>query len=290
MSWFLFAFLCALLLSASSILEKRVLQTVHSIDFSVANSLLNLLFSIPFIFLIRWEALDPIVIMCIFCAATLAAISFLLVAKGMRHLEISTVSPLLSLSPGMTALLAFFVLGEKLTPLQVGGVVCMIVGSYILTMQAGKGLFEPMKLFFKSQYVRFIILSLLFYSFGAIVDRFVLFDLKATVPVYMFFFHTSVALLYIPIAWRFGGSIQGTRNALVNNTPDLVFSSIFTVGYRYFQMEALQIASVGLVSAVKRSSSLFITIIGGELFHENHLKRKVLALSVIIIGSLFIIV
>lgn len=290
MTWFLFAFLCALLLSASTILEKRVLQKIHSIDFTVASALLNFLFCVPFVLMIDVSHLDPKTLSFIFCAAFLAAISFFLVAKGMRHLEISTVSPILSLTPGVTSLFAFVLLGETLSVVQISGVLAMIFGSYVLTMDEGKGFFQPFKMFVQSHYVQFILLSLVFYSFGAILDRVVLSELNATVPVYMFAFHISVALLYIPIAWRFGGSVRGTIKAFRNSGPDLVFTSLFTVGYRYFQMEALQIAAVGLVSAVKRSSSLFVTLIGGELFHEKNLKRKLLAVIVIMIGSLFIII
>jgi drug/metabolite transporter (DMT)-like permease len=288
--WFFFAFLCAILLSAATVLEKRILTKVHSIDFAVASTVLNLLFCIPFLFLINRELFDPVIAAVIFASAFLAAVSFLLVAKGMRHLEISTVAPLLSLSPGTTSILAFLILGEKLSPLQIAGVVCMIIGSYVLTMQKGKGIFEPVALFVRSHYVQFILFSLLFYSFGALLDRIVLADLGATLPMYMFVFHISVALLYIPIAYVFGGSFTGAVRAFKTSGTDLVLSSLFTVGYRYFQMEALRLAAVGLVSAVKRSSSLFTTLIGGEIFHEKDLGRKLFASVIIILGSIFIVV
>lgn len=288
MSWFFFAFLCALFLSAATILEKRVLAKVHSIDFAIASAVLNLLFSIPFLFLVDFSDLSPIVVAFIFCSAFLAAVSFLLVAKGMRHLEVSVVSPLLSLSPGTTSVLAFLLLGERLGAIQIGGVVCMIVGSYVLTMQPQKGILEPLALFFRSQYVKFILFSLLFYSFGAIVDRVIFTELNATIPVYMLVFHISVAILYIPIAYAFGGSIGGTLGAFRKGGSDLIFASLFTVGYRYFQMEALRLAAVGLVSAVKRSSSFFTTIIGGELLHEKEIGKKVFASSIIILGAVLI--
>jgi bacterial/archaeal transporter family protein len=289
MTWFLFAFLCAVFLSAATIIEKRVLAKVHSIDFALSSAILNFVLSIPFLFFISKSSVQADTLLVIFISSFMAAFSFLFVAKGMRHMEVSLVSPLLSLSPGTTSILAFLLLGERLGNIQITGVFFMIIGSYILTMQPSKGLFEPLRLFTRSHYMKFIALSLLFYSLGAIFDRVALSELNATLPLYMFSFHMSVAILYIPIAFFFGGSVKGIREAFKKSGPDIFFSSLFTVTYRYFQMEALKLAAVGLVSTVKRTSSLFTTIIGGEIFHEKNIKRKAFASVVIIAGSILII-
>jgi drug/metabolite transporter (DMT)-like permease len=289
MNWFLFAFFCAIFLSAASLIEKRVLRKVHAIDYSATLAILNVLISAPLLFLIDFSRLRPWPIFLIFCSALFAAISFYLVARGVRHLEISTVSPLLALSPGTSSLLAFLFLGEVLSFYKIMGILLMILGSYILTMQAGKGLLEPLRIVKKSKYIQFILISLVLYSFGAVFDRTILTTFDVSVPVYIFFVHFFISLLYLPMSWAFGGSLRGVINTMKTSGPDVFMAAIFTVGYRYFQMQALALVYVGFVSAIKRSSTFFTTFIGGELFHEEHLARKLLASAVIIAGTLLIV-
>lgn len=289
MTWLAYAFASAVLLSATALVEKKILQRVHSIDFSAGLAFLNFVFSIPFAFFIEWNEVTPMTLSLIFITALLASFAFLLLAKGIRHLEISTVSPLLSLSPGSTAILAFFILGEKLSVWQVGGIVLMIIGSYVLGTHEEKSVLKPVQQFINSRYIHFVLLSLLFYSMGAIFDRAILFNFDISLPIYIFFVHFFIALLFILLASVYGGGWKGIVYGYRTGGIKVVGASLLTIGYRFFQMEALQLASVGLVSGVKRSSSFFTTLIGGELFHEHNLKRKLIASGIIIAGIVLIV-
>ncbi len=289
MLWVLFAFLCAILLSAAALLEKRVLTKVHAFDYSATLAFFSFLVSLPFLFVLDYSSINGLTLLLIFIASIFGALAFYLVAKGTRHLEISTVSPLLALSPGSTSLLAFFVLGETLDIQHVIGIVLMIVGSYVLAMDSQHNLGDPLRSFFRSRYVQFVLLSLILYSCGAILDRAIINVFKVPIVTYIFFAHFFISLLYIPIGFIFGGSFRGILQTIKVAGPYVLLASVFTVGYRFFQMQALALASVGLVSAIKRSSNFFTTLIGGELFHEKNLARKTVASLVIICGTLLIV-
>ncbi len=289
MSWFVYALLCAVFLSAASLIEKRVLRNTHAIDYSATLAVANLFISLPFIFFIDFSKVSFQALLLIFITAFFASMAFYLVAKAVRHLEISTVSPLLALSPGTTSILAFFVLGEALSAQNITGIVFMIIGSYVLGMDPKNGLLEPLKVFIRSKYIHFIFLSLLLYSVGAVLDRAIVSVFEVPVVVYIFFVHLFTSVLYLPISSFFNGSVGGVIRTLRTSGSDVFFASIFTVGYRFFQMEAIQLVSVGLVSAIKRSSTFITTMVGGELFHEKNLARKMFASIIIIGGVLFIV-
>lgn len=289
MPWFAYAFICAVLLSASALIEKRVLSKVHAIDYSAALAITNLVISIPFLFIIDFSKVTPLLLFIIFVASIFGAMAFYLVAKGTRHLEISTVSPLLALSPGTTSLLAFLVLGEALDAQHITGIILMVIGSYVLSMNPDKGLAEPFRFFVRSRYVHFVLLSLILYSCGAILDRAIVHVFQVPIPVYIFFAHLFISVLYAPIGFVFGGSVSGIVKTFRVAGPYVIVASIFTVGYRFFQMEALRLASVGLVSAIKRSSNFLTTLVGGELFHEKNLTRKAIASLIIILGTFLIV-
>lgn len=289
MNWFIYAFICAVLLSASSVIEKRILNRVHAMDFSASLSVLNLLCSIPFLFFIRFSELSGFLLLLVFITALFSASASFLVIKGTRHLEVSTVYPLLALSPGSTALLAFFVLGEKLSGAQTIGIFCMVIGSYILTIYPGRSIFDPLRTFLNSRYIHLVLLSLLFYSLGAIFDRTILHSFSVAIPAYIFFVNVFTALLFVSISGVFGVGFRGIREGFRKGGTDLWFVAILTVFYRLFEMQAIQLVNVGLVSAVKRISSFFTTVIGGEIFHEHNLKRKIIASFIIVIGTFLVV-
>lgn len=289
MTWILFAVLCAIFLSFATLLEKHLLMRIRSVDLASAIALANAGLSLPFAFFVKWNQVSLSVIGLMFCTALLAATAFFLVAKAARHSEISSIAPLLSLSPGTTALLGFLFLGEHLSVSALFGILLMIIGSYVLTMEREKGFFEPLRAFARSRYLQFALLSLLFYSLGAIFDRAILSEFEVSVPTYMSILHIFMALLFLPVVLVFGGGLRGIGGAFRTGGLTLILASLTTVIYRFFQMEALSLAYVGLVSAIKRSSSFFTTLIGGELFHEHGVKRKVFACLIILFGVLCII-
>jgi multidrug transporter EmrE-like cation transporter len=66
--------------------------------------------------------------------------------------------------------------------------------------------------------------------------------------------------------------------------------AILTVASRLAQSSAVAIAPVvGPVIAIKRSGSLFTTLIGGEIFHEKFLLRKAFACGVMLAGIVMVI-
>ena len=290
MNWFIYAFLCAIFLSASSVIEKRILQKVHAMDFSVSISIVHLICSIPFLWFVDFSNLSGFLLLLMFITALFSASASFLVIKGTRHLEVSTVYPLLALSPGSTALLAFFVLAERLSGIQVIGIVCMVIGSYILTIYPGRSLFDPFRTFFNSRYIHLVLLSLLFYSLGAIFDRTILHSFLVAIPAYIFFVHFFSALLFISISGVFGVGMRGIREGFKKGGPYLWFAGILTVFSRLFEMNAILLVNVGLVSAVKRISSFFTTVIGGEIFHEHNLKRKIIAAFIIVVGTFLVVI
>ena len=107
MTWFIYALLSALLGSLSAIIEKRTLFKVHAIDFSVALGICAAVSTLPILFFASWEAVTIKALLIMFLLSPLAVFAFIGVTRGLRHMEISTSSPLLLLGPSMTAFLAF---------------------------------------------------------------------------------------------------------------------------------------------------------------------------------------
>ncbi len=289
MPWYFYAFLSAILLSLSSLVEKKVLHRVHSTSFSASLAILNFIFSLPFIFIIDFSNINRLSLTIILVAAFLASFSFLFVAKALRKMEISTVSPILALNPGAAAIAAFIFLGERLSNTDVMGILLMVVGSYVLMIAANHGFKHHFKSFFQNKEMVLVFFSIIFYALASVLDRVLVTDLSIDPLAYLFFVHLFIAVIFMVLASIQGRGVKGIGDALKMNGAEITMISLFTIGYRYFQLLAFQAALVGLVSTIKRSSTFITTIIGGELFHEKHIFQKAVA-SVIIIGGCLLIV
>lgn len=289
MPWYFYAFLSAILLSLSSLVEKKVLHKVHSTSFSTSLALLNFVFSLPFIFFIDFSGITRSSLVVTFLVALFAAISFLFVAKALRHMDISVVSPVLALNPGASALAAFVILGEKLSQKDILGIALMVIGSYVLMTATDGGIRKSIKHFFSSKYAVFLLLSIIFYALTSPLDRFIVADLSIDPMAYLFFAQLFIAVIFVVIATGWHSGIKGVADAMRADGKEIALISICTVAYRYFQLVALQTAFVGLVSTIKRSSSFFTTIIGGEMFHEDRLLQKSISAIIIIAGCLLVV-
>lgn len=290
MSWLIYALICAIFTSAAVLVQKRTLIKQHAMEYSASLAFFNFVLSIPLFFLIDYSKVTLFPLIILFFISIFGAIAFLLIAKSIRHMEISSASPLFVLGPGITALLAFFILGEKLTLLQIFGISILIFGSYILELKNHHDLFHPLRILKQSKYVYFIILALLLYSFCAVFDRMMLSRFGVEPITYIAFAHVFLAFHFLIMMTFFHDGIKGIKSGIKNAGPWLLLIAILTIGYRLAQMQAIKVAYVGLVLPVKRMSALFTTMIGGGLYHEHNLLRKSVSCVIMITGMVFLII
>jgi drug/metabolite transporter (DMT)-like permease len=294
--WVIFALLSAILTSIASIAEKKTLFRQHALEFATTVAIYNFILSIPFWFLADWSSLSLGTVGLIYLTSLIGSIAFLLVTKSLRHIAISITSPFLVLEPLFVAILAAIILGEKITFMHVTGMMIIIIGAYLLSSHEHDHLLEPFKHIFKSKYIRYILFALILYAFTSILDKRIVGaeadgGLGITVWTYILLVHFFLAINFILMTIIFGYGIKGLENG-VKTGGWLVFAiAALTIGYRLSYQYAISLPGVlvSLVIPIKKLSSFFSTLIGGELFHEKHVLRKSLACLVMIIGAILIL-
>ncbi len=90
-------------------------------NFRLVLSFFNFLLLIPFIYKVDFHIPGNLYIL-LFASSCLQTIAFLFMMKAAKHWEISLISPLLNLSVVVTAVLAFFIIGERLTFTKMSGI------------------------------------------------------------------------------------------------------------------------------------------------------------------------
>ena len=199
-------------------------------------------------------------------------------------MEISALAPLFLISPFITALIAYIALGESLTRTQLIGMGLLALGTYILETRRMSDLRGFLDHFFGNTYTRLIILGLFLYAIASTIDRVILGEwgvppMLMVGLVHLFIFFNFLAYF----VWK-KRPVRPLFFTLYSSWKSLTLIALLTVGYRVAYAYAVSLAAVALVIAIKRSSSLFTTIIGGQLFHDQALLRKSIACMIMLSG------
>lgn len=289
MNWFILALTSALLSATASIFEKKILFKLGALEFSLLLALFNLFFSIPFFLTIDFTLVSSSALFFLYIKSILGALAFWCVMLAIKNMELSGALPLLVLTPGLVAFFAFLILGEALSNFEIVGMILMLIGIYILERK-GKNLLEPFRIFVKSRSHHYIIFALLLFTITSIADKWLLRDYQLAPKAFIPFQHLFLAFNFIIITFIVRlNCINLVKKLPVDLWKWIILVSLFTVGYRYAQIETVKIAPVALVLTVKRTSVFFATVIGGKIFKEHHLLKKAIATLIMIAGAVIML-
>jgi drug/metabolite transporter (DMT)-like permease len=290
MMWFGIALLSSFLSAFAAIAQKKVLFQRSPLEFSFLLAIVNLLFSLPFFLFINYVTITPQTVVLLFVKSVIGVAAFLCVMTALKNLQISNALQLLALTPGFVAVFAFLILGESLTTSEAAGLLALILGTYILESKNLKEIFFPLNVFLKSTYHRYIIAALFLFTAASILDKLLIVKMQLT-PLALtafqhFFFAVLFSALYLFARRR---EVPKTGIPFKGDMLWIVLISVLTIGYRYTQVVSISMASVALTLAVKRTSVLWATVIGGKIFKDTNLIKKIIAVLFIVAGALLIL-
>lgn len=300
MTWYLYALLAAVGITLVSLIQKRVLRQEHSLEYAMLFSVMKVMVFLPLFWpRIYWRVTADQAWLFVLGGA-LGATAFLLIVKAIKRLELSTVTPLLALEPGLVTLLALMILRETIPGLALAGLVLALIGTYLLELQqepagwwaAASGsklrLFQPLTAIVKKSGGWYAVLGLFAFTASALVSRTLL--LQVSTETYLAYDFTIVAAIYLIIFFAQRRKIEILRPGRGHVLFVILLIAVLHIAQSGAQATAMRLAPIGLVIAVKRVSVLFDVTIGGRLFHEHRLWQKLLAASIIIAGTLLIVI
>ncbi len=291
MTWFYLAFISAVFSALAAISEKKVLFKLDALDFSFFVSVITLVLSIPFFFDAPLDLGFSTPLIILFIKAILSAIAFLCVMLAIKNLEISEALPLLALSPGLVAILGALLIGDVLVLNEWIGLILMLIGTYILELRKDDQSFiDPFKSLLRFQKYKYVFFALILFSVTSLIDRVLLKDFKLPPYTFMAYQQLFFAIIFSSLILFRKKKFKEIFKPLNRNIVFLIIViSIFTVIYRYTQIEATKIAAVALVLSVKRLSVLMAIIIGGRLFKESNVLKRVIAAIIILTGLIILV-
>ncbi len=289
MEWWYFSIFSALLSALAAILEKKILFKEKALSFTVVLAFFNFILASIFFFFVDFSKISSFTLLIVFFKCILNGIAFLCVMYAIRNLELSDALPLLTITPGLIAIFAFLFLGEKLALLEILGIVLLMFGAYLFSIRK-KNFFDSLKTLFKSKGQKYVLVALFLFTLSAILDKIILSKYNLAPAAYMGFQHLFFAIIFILTFVFLRRKFSNLKETFKNSWFLILILAIATMGYRYFEILAIKEASsVALAIAIKRTSVFFAVLIGGSLFKESNLLRKIIATLFLVIGAILII-
>jgi drug/metabolite transporter (DMT)-like permease len=300
MSWLIYAFSGPVLWALSTHIDKYLVEryfkqgsvAVLMVFTAIIGSL-----ALPFIWLFQpgMVSLDPqsIVVIAVSGILYMGAIYFYLEALQVE--EASTVAPFFQAAGIYGLILGYFVLGEKLSILQIIGVLLIIAGSVLLSLRIGQGAgrFKTRLVILMLTCALAIALSTLIFKFFAVRDEF------WTTTFWNFAGQAIFGVILMLIAAnrrQFIKMMRANTGAVlsVNGANELINLG-GNLGMRY----TLLFAPLGIVQAINSTTpffvlffgvvlSLFFPSLGREKISFASLMQKIIAITFVVAGVLLI--
>ncbi len=293
--WIVFALLSAAVFSAKDIIIKRLFNhhEMTPTNAVVQEYVAYLILTIAFIPLVNFKAFIPHWELFVLKALFIGAVGYLYFTLLEKH-NISMVAPLLNLSPVFLILFSAVFLSEAATWMQIGGILLIVIATYYLevvlahhnTKKAHKKHWYQIKkkdvYFFGTVLAMLIIISL-----TAITDKVLLGFVNWQTNL---FFMSIIILIIYTIIKKPITIVQSVK--LFKKHPLSIAFTVTNVISTIFILLAMSIPSalVSLIVPLRRTSTLFTSIFGGLLFHEDHLVKKVLSVLVMLAGIILIVI
>jgi len=289
--WYVYGLIAALLIAVITLLEKKELKREHSLEYVVVLSIFNLIVAA---FLWPWVNfnISGVMLLWLYGASIFGSLSLWFVAKALRHLDVSVVSPQMTLSVVFALIFAFIFLGETVSAAQAIGIIILVGGSLLLTREALHTMpfanhaaltyIKKKKTRSVHFYQLLILAAMALLGASAVMDKFILNNIS--VYTFTFYIHIFLAFNHLIIYGIVNKGFKNLSKGLNKAGWLIVIIAILTLFSRLALAEALAIASVALVIPLKRISSVITTMLGGKLFHERGITIRTVIAIVMVIG------
>ena len=289
MLWIVLALFSAFLTAVVSIIDKKILLREHAMEFSAIFSLTNailVLFFIPFVdFHIKLADL-----LFIYFISWFGTLGFLFSIKAIRHMQLSSLLPFVNFSPVIAAFLGVLFLNEVLNLKQWTGIILLLAGGYVLETRNVANYREFFRNIIRSKSLHYLFLALLFYSFTAIADRYIITKITDN-NTYLFFVLIFIAFNFFLMSSLFYGGIKDMKRGLVKHWKLFVFAGFLTFIYRVSYIYSLSLADdLASVLSLKRLSVLFGVVLAGSFLHEKGLGKKIIATLIMLVGVALLVI
>lgn len=287
--WFLLALFFALWSSLAVSISKRVLKNTDVLVFIAFGNLMSTLSVGTLLFIRGFPQVDSTFWLNIAIAAPLGVLVNLSYITAIKIAPISLTMPMAASTPLIATISGFLLRGETTTALKLLGVLVIVLGAYLLNISEIKnGVLEPLKSLFRNRGVQLMLLAQSLVGVTPVFEKNAIFHTTPREPLMVAF----IALLFLT-GFFFPFMLAKTKNPIVQfrrNFWWFVLPAPMGALTVWAAFTAYSLTNVGYVTAVFKLSMLFTILWGGLFFKEKRIRERFLGASVMVVGTILLII
>ena len=290
MHWINLTLLSAFFLATADTLSKRYLSHYRPgelvlVRFGVAGALL-----LPLLLWQPWPALSPAFWGWMAAALPLELLAMWLYMQAIRTSPLSLTLPYLAFTPAFNTLTGYVVLGETVTWIGLSGIMLIVLGAWLLNMEAaqngtGLNILAPFRAITQERGSRLMLIVAAIYSLTSVTSKGALLHANPAFfgPFYFVVLGVASVVLFASrdlSSWRAPGNHPWAHLGV----------GVFMAGMVVTHFYAIEHIEVAYMIAVKRTSLLFGILYGAWLFNETGLGKNLVAGVLMVLGVYLIVV
>ncbi len=212
--------------------------------------------------------------------SVIVAASWVFTFTALRTLPVTIATPIRASAPAIVFVAAFFVYGERPTPVQLVGMAAVFAG-YFAFSWAGRG--EGID-FLRNKAVWCAFAGMICSAMSSMWDKYVFQCRGADVEAVQLVFQLGLVCVYaLLFAGRAALRLHGDRFEWRWSIP-LVGVLLAAADWLCFTGLAIPDVPISVASLMRRFSVVLTFVFGARFFHETNLRRKALALALLLVG------
>jgi drug/metabolite transporter (DMT)-like permease len=205
------------------------------------------------------------------------AVAFVLFLQAIADGDVSYVTPINKIVPMFVLPLEIVLLGQFLTPLQVGGVVVATLAVYVANYDPG-GFFQPFVKAARSRPAQLALLSAMCYAVSDLGKRVSLQELAIPETLWVPLLLAGVLLVLLPSAVR--NPPTGVRADL----PKFAAGGAMVAFGEHLTTLAFALLPASIASPVINTQAIVAVVLGGILLGERYFRIRLVAAVLAVVG------
>lgn len=288
LEWYYLVLISSLFIGIAAIIEKQTLKNEYATAYSTSFAFLIAIISIVFLPFAKFNV-SLVNIGLIYAFSLISTITYLVTARILRHSSISASSPVLSVLPTVfIVIMAFFFLGEKLSMLQYVSIFVIVVTAYMIFFilpQGGKKLEKKDR----NKYLYILVITSFLMGVASIINKYVLNTVDPFSFIILAEFFIAINFILI-ITFRYKGVKEMLASLRHHRVPVAAIAILTTIS-RITYYIALSTAPVALAQPLNNVIYIIIAVmVGGILFNEGSIKKKLVLSAILLIFAFLLII
>lgn len=283
--WFVLALATALTVGVRDVLVKHISRRLPVEMVAAGELLFGLPFFVAALFFIPVPPLDRTFWVYFLLSIPVNIASYRLYLTALHVSPISLSVPFLSFTPLFMVLTGTLVLGELPGLLGTAGIVFIACGSYLIHLDRNTtGVLAPFAAIARERGSRIMVLVAFLFSFAAVIGKKAM--LHSSPLFFSFFFFAVFNVLMLGILFL-SGKVRWNIVVFQGWKRGMVLGCLLAVHIAGHAL-AISMITAAYMIAVKRTSIFFTVLLGGLLFKEDQLAKRLMGTLLMVLGVICI--